>query len=86
MFKIYLSSVVVWMIIIWATISIFKDGIKKKVGSNETKKASLFKRLNGLFVLAAIPFVRLIVVIVLIYIATCKQEDYDELMKKANNN
>ena len=86
MFKFYLATVVIWMIIIYCVVAIFQNGIVKKLGVKETKKASLFKRLNGLFILAAIPFIRLIVVIVLIYIATCKQEDYDELMKKANNN
>lgn len=86
MLKFYLTTVAIWMIVIYCIAAIFQSGIVKKLGEKEEKKASLFKRLKGLFILAAVPIVRLFVVILLIYIATCKQEDFDELMKKANNN
>lgn len=85
MLEIYLTSVIIWMIIIGCTVSIFKDAIKKKIKTDETKKSNLFKKLRGLFVLAAVPIVRLMVIIVIVYIATCKQEDYDKLMKKDDN-
>ena len=85
MLKFYLITVIIWMIIINCTVEIFKDAIKKKTGKADGEKANLFKRLRTLFVLSAVPIVRLIVVGVLIYIATCKQEDFDELMKKVNN-
>ena len=84
MLKFYLTTVIIYMIIINCTTEIFKEAIKKKTGKTDGKKASLFKRLNTLFVLAAVPVIRLIVVIVLIYVATCKQEDFDNLMKKTN--
>lgn len=83
MLKFYLTTVVIWMIIIYCTAAIFQNGIAKKFKTNEEKKASLFKKLKGLFILAAIPIVRLLIVIVLIYIATCKQEDFDKLMEAA---
>lgn len=85
MLKFYLTTVVIWMIIIRCTILMFKDGIKKKIGVDETKKASLFKRLSTLFIFAAVPFLRLIIEIMIIYMANCTQEDYDELVNKANN-
>lgn len=72
------------MIIIYSTIVIFRDALRKRMGINESKKVSLFKKLNGLFVLSAVPIIRLIFVIVVVYIVTCKKEDFDELMKKAN--
>lgn len=84
MLKFYLTTVVIWMIIIYCVVAIFQNGIAKKLKTNEEKKSGLFKKLKTLFVLAAIPIVRLFVVIVLIYIATCKQEDFDELMKRTN--
>lgn len=84
MLKFYLTTVIIYMIIISCTTEIFKEAIKKKIGKEDGKKASLFKRLSTLFVLSAVPIIRLIVVVVLIYIATCKQKDFDELMKKAN--
>lgn len=72
------------MIIIYCIVAMFQDSIVKKLGAREGKKDSLFKRLKALFVLAAVPIVRLLVVIGIIYIAICKQEDFDELMKKVN--
>lgn len=88
MLKLYLISVVIWMIIIGCTTSLFKEGIKKKLEKFELNKSkkSLFSGLKALFILAAVPIVRLIIAIMLIYIATCKQEDFDELMKKVDNN
>ena len=85
MLKFYLTTVIIYMIIISCTTTMFKDAIKKKTGKEDGKKANIFKRLSSLFVLAAVPIFRLFVVIGLIYIGTCKQEDFDELIKKANN-
>ena len=84
MLKFYLTTVVIWMIILYSTAAIFSNGIVKKLGTNEEKKASFFKKIKILFMLAAVPIVRLFVVIVMIYVATCKQEDFDKLMEKAN--
>ena len=84
MLKFYLVTVIIWMIIIYCIVAMFQDSIVKKLGAREGKKDSLFKKLKALFVLAAVPIVRLLVVIGIIYIAICKQEDFDELMKKAN--
>lgn len=88
MLKFYLVTVIIWMIIISCTVEMFKEGIKKKrknAGQQEnTEKVSLFKRLSVLFTSAAVPIIRLLIVVIIIYIATCKQEDYDELIKKAN--
>ena len=85
MLKFYLTTVVIWMIIIECTTSIFKDAIRKKTGKDGTNKANIFKRFGTLFPLAAIPIVRLVVVIMIVYIATCSQEDFDKLMKNNNN-
>lgn len=87
MLKFYLATVIIYMIIINCTIEIFKEAINKKIDKYRkkgVKKANLFKRLSVLFTLAAIPILRTFVVFILMYIATCKQEDYDDLMKKAN--
>lgn len=86
MLKFYLTTVVIWMIIIYCTAVMFKSGIRKKISKDETKKTSLFGKLTILFPLAAVPIIRVFVVIIIIYIATCKQEDFDELMKRAEEN
>lgn len=88
MLKFYLTTVVIWMIIIYCTAAMFENAIDKKLATlptyKENKKSSLFKKFRALFILAAIPIVRLIIVIVLIYIAACKQEDFDKLMESVN--
>lgn len=82
MLKFYLVSVVICMIIIQCILSMFKDGLRQKIGIKETSKIGLFNRLKTLFVVSAVPVVRLFVVITLVYIATCKQEDFDKLINK----
>jgi len=77
----YLSTVIIWMIIIACLITIFKDGLNKKLVKKEEKK-SIFKTIGALFVLAAIPVFRLLVAIAIVYMATCSQEEFDELMGK----
>lgn len=84
MLKFYLTTVIIWMFIIYCVTEIFQNGIVKKLGANNGKEAGLFKKLESLFILSAVPIIRLFVVIVIIYIATCKQEDFDELMKKSD--
>lgn len=85
MIKFYLSTIIVWMIIIWSTVFIFKDKLKEKIGKKDVKKVSLFKGLVTLFAIASIPIIRLITLILILYIAGCKQEELDELLKRANN-
>lgn len=84
MLKFYLTTVIIWMFIIYCVTAIFRNGIIKKVGANKEKESGLFKKFEALFILSAVPIIRLFVVIVIIYIATCKQEDFDELMQKAD--
>lgn len=84
MIKFYLSTVIIWMIIMWSTIFLCKNELKKKLAKIETEKTSLFQGLTALFAISAIPIIRLIILIMILYIAGCKQEDFDKLMKKAN--
>ena len=85
MIRFYLSTIIIWMIIIYCTASMLKDAIKKKINTNEPKKKmGLFKKLSLLFTLSAVPIIRVFVEIFIIYIALCKKEDFDELIKKAN--
>lgn len=84
MFKFYLTTVVIWMIIIYCIAKLFEKPIAQKMKANEEKKTSLFKELRATFIVAAIPIIRLFVAITLIYTATCTQEDFDKLMKRAN--
>jgi len=86
MLKFYLTTVIVWMIIINSITIIFKDALNKKIGVTKTNKAGFIQRTNTLFALSAIPIIRLGVAIIIIYIATCKQEDFDKLMETVKEN
>lgn len=77
----YLSTVVIWMIIIWCLMMVFKDRLKKKLVKKEEKK-SVVKTLGALFILSAIPIFRLLIAIAIVYMATCSQEEFDEFMNK----
>lgn len=88
MLTFYLSTVVIWMIIIFCAIYICKDKIREKaiaIGI-EGKKSGFLSTLGFLFVLAAIPVFRLIILIAIIYMAGCSQEDFEELMSKSKSN
>lgn len=89
MLTFYLSTVVVWMIIIFCAIFMFKDKlIEKSIAMGmkiESKKSGFFSSFGWLFVLAAIPVFRLIILIAVIYMAGCSQEEFEELMSNAKS-
>lgn len=83
MLKCYLGSIFVWMMIIWCTILMYKKEFMKKLEKYEIpKEGNLFKTLGRLFVVSAVPFIRVLIEIVIVYMAACKQEDFDKLMEK----
>lgn len=76
MLKFYLSSVIIYMIIMHAMLSMFKPAMKEKGWlSNETVKTN---RIAGLFILSAIPIVRLVIVVFIFYTATHTKEEFDK--------
>lgn len=88
MLTFYLSTVVIWMIIIYCAIFLCKDKINEKTAAMkiEKKKSGFFSNLGLLFVLAAIPVFRLIILIAVIYVAGCSQEEFEELVSNAKSN
>lgn len=84
MLKFYLTTVIIWMIIIQSAFLMFKDVLRKRIYKNEVKKINLVKRFRDLFVLSAVPVFRLIILIFIIYISICKQEDFDKIMKNSS--
>lgn len=76
MLKLYLTSVVIFMIIIHGMLSIFKYGIQEKGWySSETAKVN---KLTGLFMLASVPIVRVAVIVLIFYMATHTKEDFEK--------
>ena len=80
----YLKSVVIWMIILECNFLFCRESLRKRFPVDKLKETSLITKLKGTLVIAAIPIVRLIIVIVVFFITFCNQEDFDEIMKKAN--
>ena len=85
MLKFYLSSIIIWMIIIESIFFVFKDKLLKRTGITETKKTSLFTKIAGSFAVSALPIIRLTVAIMLVYTAVCSQEEFDEIIKKGES-
>ena len=81
MLEFYLTTVVIWMIIIASLLLMFGDAIKKKQ-ANELKKTNVIKKIASLFVMSAVPVLRLVVAATIFYMAVCSQEDFDRLMNK----
>lgn len=80
MLKFYLATVVIWMIIIYAMTSIFISSIKEN-GWNKDKPSKKRIRLSGLFLLAAVPVIRLSVCICILVMALYTPEQIKERKK-----
>ena len=81
MLKFYLTTVIIWMIIIYATAklcgpTIIEKGWIKKVPSTKTSG------LSTLFILAAVPIIRLLVWAFLLIMCICTREEFEEWVKK----
>lgn len=81
MLKLYLTTVVIWMIIIYATTKILGPSIKEK-GWIKSDTSTKRGKLSTLFVLAAVPLIRLWVWILLFVMCTYTYEQFEEWIKK----
>jgi hypothetical protein len=81
MLKIYLTTVVIWMIILWATAKITAPVIKEK---NWIKSDTSTKRgkCSIVFTLAAVPVIRLLVWVFLFVMCVYTHEELEELINK----
>ena len=84
MLKIYLSSILIWMIILYCTCAIFEKPIKEKGWINAENK-SKDNGLKILFILSAVPIVRLFVFVMLFVMSTYTKEQFDEWCEKVKN-
>lgn len=80
MLKIYLSSVVAWMIIIYCVSAILESKLRDNgwLGSDKIQKTKMSK-LKALFILSAVPILRLLVVGGVVYMATIAKEEYEKV-------
>lgn len=84
MLKIYISSVIIWMIIIYCAAKIFGPQIKNN-GWTTTAKPTMGKW-TTLFVVSAIPLLRLLVLSVFVYMALYTKEQYETIKKEREDN
>lgn len=82
MIKFYLTTIIIWMIIIECTMLMFNKELTKKLEKyNVPRDKNLFRALKTLFVVSAVPIIRVFIEIAIIYMVICKQEDFDKLME-----
>lgn len=82
MISFYLSSVIVWMIIIFCIIMLYSKQIRTRYSKYLKVKTSKVKALFSLFVLSAVPILRLLIAIGIIWVANCGEEDYNRVIAK----
>ena len=83
MLKAYLASIVIWMIIIYSTAILLERSIENNGWLDEKDKEGNVPK--TLFVISAIPFVRLTAVLCCIFMASCTKEQYTEIVEKIKN-
>lgn len=82
MLKVYLISVVIWMIIIFCTTYLFAEQIKQKGWIETNKHGSFFKALFNVFCMSVVPLLRLLFLITILLMAGVTKEEFEEMTRK----
>lgn len=78
MLTFYLSTVVIWMIILLSIIFIFKKQIKKNGWIAEEKKKCFIEGIVALFAISAVPILRFVsAIICIMMVSTTKEKFYE---------
>ena len=83
MLQFYLITVIIWMIIIYAMTAIFESSIKEK-GWLKDKPNKKRGWLSRLFLLSAVPVMRLFVCICIFVMALYTPEQIEEMKKRGD--
>lgn len=70
------------MIIIFCTITLFSKNLLARYSKYLNSESNFVSSLISLFILSAVPILRVVVVIGIILLATCDKETYDEIIAK----
>ena len=84
MLKIYFVSILIWMMIIFCAAYLFEDAIKQKGWIDSNKHSKFVSVLFTLFCMSAIPVLRLLFLVVILFMAGVSKEEFEE-MSKSNN-
>lgn len=85
MINFYMATVVVWMVIIYATIFVTAEAIKKNGWITEKKETTPLKIIISLFCLSAIPVFRVAIVPTLIMMSMKTKEEFEKWRNDLNN-
>lgn len=77
MLKIYISSVIIWMIVIYSFITIAEEQIIKNGWLNKNRKSNS-NWFSMLFCMSAIPIIRVLIFIAICVMACMTEEQYEE--------
>lgn len=81
---VYLTSVIIYMIIIYSMTFIFGDTMKAKGWAASEKPNA--NKLVILFCLSAVPILRIFVLVSILYMATHTKEEFDKWQEEAKKN
>lgn len=84
MLKIYFSSVVIWMIINYSAAKIFEAKIREN-GWLEGQKPLKMNRLVALFILSAIPVLRLLIPVCCLLMGSITKEEFEKWREDIKN-
>lgn len=79
MIKFYLQGVLIFMIIIYSSIYIMQDKIKDNGWVDVEKKSD--NKWFGLFVVSAIPVVRVLIIVCIFMMAAKTKEEFDKFVE-----
>lgn len=87
MLKIYLSSVVIWFIILFCELLLFKDFIYKNgwADINSDRKHNLFRLIIGWLMCAAVPVIRFVMAIIIFIMAGISKERANQIIEEAKD-
>ena len=83
MLKAYFASIIIWMIIIYSVTTLFERRIKDNGWAD--KRDGDINEWKALFILSAIPFIRLLVILCCVFMALYTKEQYNEYVEKIKN-
>ena len=84
MLQIYLASILIWVIIIYAVTTLCADKIVNNGWLNSVTPSGANRSLVTLFAVASIPIVRLLMVVALITMTSMTPEEYEEWRNNLN--
>ena len=84
MLKIYITSVLIWMIILWSAVALFAPSIQKNGWLDAAGNDNNIVRhpVAYLFVCAAVPFFRLLLLSAMVTMSGMTKESYEKIQHR----